>query len=90
MAKSENKTKPTKVSVRGFVDEIENETRRKDAKMLLKVFKEVTGLTPQMWGPSIVGYGRYHYKYASGREGDFMMTGFPARKANLVIYIMAG
>lgn len=90
MAKSENKTKPTKVSVRGFVDEIENETRRKDAKMLLKVFKEVTGLTPQMWGPSIVGYGRYHYKYESGREGEFMMTGFSARKANLVLYIMPG
>ena len=90
MAKSENKTKPTKVSVRGFVDEIENETRRKDAKALLKVFKEVTGLTPQMWGPSIVGYGRYHYKYESGREGEFMMTGFSARKANLVLYIMPG
>ena len=90
MAKTDNKTKPTKVSVRDFVDSVENETRRKDAKALLKIFKEVTGLTPQMWGPSLIGYGRYHYKYESGREGEMLMTGFSPRKANLVLYIMPG
>lgn len=90
MAKSENKTKPTKVSVRSFVDGVENETRRKDARALMKIFKDVTGMSPQMWGPSLIGYGRYHYKYESGREGEMLMTGFSPRKANLVLYIMPG
>ena len=90
MAKSENKTKPTKVSVREFVNGVENETRRKDAKALMKIFKDVTGMSPQMWGPTLIGYGRYHYKYESGREGEMLMTGFSPRKANLVLYIMPG
>ena len=90
MAKSENRTQPTKVSVRSFVDGVENETRRKDARALLKIFKGVTGMSPQMWGPSLIGYGRYHYKYESGREGEMLMTGFSPRKANLVLYIMPG
>ena len=90
MAKADNKTKPTKVSVREFVESVEHDTRRKDAKALLKIFKDVTGMTPQMWGPSLIGYGRYHYKYESGREGESMMTGFSPRKANLVLYIMPG
>jgi len=90
LAKSENKTKPTKVSVRSFVDAVENETRRNDAKALLKIFKEVTGLSPAMWGASIIGYGRYAYKYESGREGESLMTGFSPRKANIVLYIMPG
>lgn len=90
MAKAENKTKPTKISVREFVNSVENETRKKDAKILLRVFKEVTGLSPQMWGPTLIGYGRYAYKYESGREGEMLMTGFSPRKANLVLYIMPG
>lgn len=90
MAKAENKTKPTKVSVKAFVDAIDHETRRKDARTLLKIFKEVTGLKPVMWGPTIIGYGRYAYKYDSGREGESIMTGFSPRKANLVLYIMPG
>ena len=90
MAKAENKTMPTKVSVRDFVNSVENETRRRDAKALMKIFKDVTGMSPQMWGPSLIGYGRYHYKYESGREGDMLMTGFSPRKANLVLYIMPG
>ena len=90
MAKAENKTMPTKVSVRDFVNSVENEIRRRDAKALMKIFKDVTGMSPQMWGPSLIGYGRYHYKYESGREGDMLMTGFSPRKANLVLYIMPG
>jgi len=90
MAKAENKTKPTKVTVTSFVGAIENEARRKDAKALLKIFKTVTGMTPKMWGPTIIGYGRYHYKYESGREGESLITGFSPRKANLVLYIMPG
>ena len=90
MAKAENKTMPTKVSVRDFVNSVENETRRRDAKALMKIFKDVTGMSPQMWGPSLIGYGRYHYKYESGREGEMLMTGFSPRKANLVLYIMPG
>jgi len=88
--KSENKTKPEKVSVTKFVDAVENDLRRSDAKVLLKVFKKVTGMKPVMWGPTIVGYGRYHYKYESGREGDALITGFSPRKANLVLYVMPG
>lgn len=90
MAKANNNTMPTKISVREFVDAIDNETRRKDAKALLKVFKEVTGMSPQMWGATIIGYGRYHYKYDSGREGESLMTGFSPRKANIVLYITPG
>ena len=88
--KADNKTMPTKVSVRDFVNSVENETRRKDAKALMKIFKEITGMTPKMWGPSIIGYGRYHYKYDSGREGESLITGFSPRNANLVLYIMPG
>jgi len=88
--KADNKTMPTKVSVRDFVNSVENETRRKDAKALMKIFKEVTGMTPQMWGPSIIGYGRYHYKYESGREGENLITGFSPRKAKHSLYLMGG
>ena len=90
MAKAENKTQPTDVSPSAFVSTIDHETRRKDSERLLDVFSETTGLAPKMWGPTIIGYGRYHYKYDSGREGDFLMTGFSPRKANLVLYIMPG
>ena len=90
MAKAENKTKATDVSPRDFIASVENDTRRADALKLLDLFEETTGLAPKMWGPSIIGFGRYHYKYESGREGEFMMTGFSPRKANLVIYILPG
>ncbi|MAF58189.1 DUF1801 domain-containing protein [Ponticaulis sp.] len=90
MAKAENKTKATSVSPESFVDTVEHDVRRADAKVLLDLFADVTQLVPRMWGPSIIGYGRYHYKYESGREGEFMMTGFSPRKANQVIYIMPG
>ena len=90
MAKAENKTKATSVSPESFVDTVEHDVRRADAKVLLDLFADVTQLVPRMWGPSIIGYGRYHYKYESGREGEFMMTGFSPRKANQVIYIRPG
>ena len=90
MAKAENKTKATSVSPESFIETVEHDVRRADAKLLLDLFADVTQLVPRMWGPSIIGYGRYHYKYESGREGEFMMTGFSPRKANQVIYIMPG
>lgn len=90
MAKTENKTKPTKVSPRDFIDGIDHPRRREDGLALLALFDRVTGLAPQMWGASIVGYGRYAYKYESGREGEFMMTGFSPRKSALTVYIMPG
>ena len=87
---AEAKTKPTKASVAAFIASLDDETRRKDAKTLDKMFREITGAKPTMWGPAIVGYGTYRYKYESGREGEWMRTGFSPRKANLVVYIMPG
>lgn len=81
-------TVPTGASVAKFISAVENETRRKDAKTLLALMKKVTGDKPVMWGPSIVGFGEYHYKYDSGREGDFMLVGFSPRKANMVLYVL--
>lgn len=88
MAKTDNKTKPTKVSVTAFINGVENETRRRDAKTLLAMMKKITGEKAKMWGPSIIGFGQYHYKYESGREGDMLLVGFSPRKANLVLYVL--
>ena len=90
MAKADNKTKPTSVAPEDFIAAIEHPRRREDGLALLELFNRVTGLSPKMWGPSIIGYGRYHYRYDSGREGDAMLTGFSPRKAALSIYIMPG
>jgi len=87
---AENKTKETAEPVEDFLYAVDHPTRRSDALELNEIFKEVTGYAPKMWGPSIVGYGNYHYVYESGREGDFLATGFSPRKANLSIYIMPG
>lgn len=87
---SQNKTQATSASVADFIASVEHSVRRADAEALDTLFREVTGFAPVMWGPSIIGYGRYHYRYASGREGDFLATGFSPRKANLSIYIMPG
>ncbi len=87
---SEPKTRPTDASVDDYLDEIEDETRRQDCRTLVRIMKKVTGAKPRMWGPSIVGFGTYHYKYASGREGDWPLTGFSSRKRELTLYIMAG
>lgn len=90
MAKAELKTKPTDAEVSAFVAKVENPTRRADAETLLQIYSEATGMEPQMWGPSIIGYGSYHYKYESGREGDMCRAGFSPRKANIVLYLMGG
>lgn len=87
---AENKTQATAVDIKTFLESVEHPTRRSDAEKLDQIFQDVTGFKPVMWGPTIVGYGRYHYVYDSGREGDFLATGFSPRKSNLSIYIMPG
>ncbi len=87
---AELKTKPNKVSVEKFLKSIKDEKKREDSFKVLELMKKITKEEPVMWGPSIVGFGRYHYKYASGREGDWFLTGFSPRKQNLTIYIMSG
>ena len=87
---SQNKTQATAVPVADFIAAVDNPTRRADAETLDALFREVTGWEPRMWGPSLIGYGEYHYVYDSCREGDFLATGFSPRKANLVVYILPG
>jgi hypothetical protein len=83
---AENKTAPTAASAHAFVDAVEHPVRRADGQVLLDIFEELTGQPPVMWGPSIIGFGSYHYKYASGREGDAAAVGFSPRKGNLALY----
>lgn len=90
MPKAENKTTVTPVDPTDFIAAVEHPTRRADAGVLDQLFRRVTGFQPRMWGPTIIGYGQYHYTYDSGREGDFLATGFSPRKANLSIYILPG
>jgi hypothetical protein len=85
---SKNKTKPTEESVEDFLNAVEDERKRQDAFTILEMLKEITGLEPVMWGSSIVGFGTYHYKYESGREGDMVLAGFSPRKQNLTLYNM--
>jgi hypothetical protein len=87
---SENKTQPTEISPEDFLATVEPEKRREQGRQLLQFFTDVTGWSPRMWGPTMIGYGEYHYKYPTGREGDFLATGFSPRKANLSLYIMPG
>lgn len=87
---SENKTKATSSSVDKFIISIKEDSIRKDCYKIIKLMKSVTKQEPKMWGTSIIGFGEYHYKYASGREGDFFETGFSPRKQNLSIYLMTG
>lgn len=90
MAASDNKTVATEAPAEAFIDAVEHKTRKADAKVLLALFKKITGKQPVMWGPAVIGFGTYHYKYDSGREGDFLCTGFSPRKTALSIYIMPG
>jgi hypothetical protein len=85
-----NKTTTTAVDPHDFIDAIEHPNRQADARILVEMMSRVTGCEPKMWGPSIIGFGRYHYRYESGREGDFMLTGFSPRTGNLVLYVMPG
>lgn len=87
---AENKTKPTKVRVSDFLNTVENQKRRADARKVASMMRRATSKRATMWGASMVGYGKYHYRYESGCEGDFMLTGFAPRKQNLVVYIMPG
>jgi Domain of unknown function (DU1801) len=87
---AELKTKPTQASVKEFLNQIPDKERREDCFAVAKIMEEITGAKPKMWGPSIVGFGTYHYKYASGREGDWLLTGFSPRKKDLTLYIMMG
>lgn len=85
-----NRTASTRADVDGFLARVPNAGRRADALALEAIFRRVTGFAPVLWGAGIVGYGRYHYRYASGREGDAPATGFSPRAANMVVYVMPG
>ena len=85
---AELKTKPNRADVSKFINSIEDARKRRDSLALLGMMKEITGAQPQMWGDSIVGFGTYHYRYASGREGDWFITGFSPRKQALTVYLM--
>jgi len=90
MAKVELKTKKNDASVKEFLGSIEDQQRRKDCQEVAKMMRKATGKTAKMWGTSIVGFGDYGYKYASGREGNWMRIGFSPRKQSLTLYIMNG
>ena len=87
---AENKTQAHDGDVAAFLQAVEHPTRRADGLALDALFRQLTGWAPRMWGPTIVGYGSYHYRYESGREGDSLATGFSPRKGNLSLYIMPG
>ena len=85
-----NKTVKTDASVDSFISSVPDDRKREDSLKLIELMRTVTGAEPKMWGSSLVGFGQYHYKYASGREGDFFITGFSPRKTALTVYVMPG
>ncbi|MCB9787700.1 MAG: DUF1801 domain-containing protein [Deltaproteobacteria bacterium] len=87
---AENKTQPTAVAAEDFLAGVEDPAKREDCRALVRLMQDVTGEPPVMWGASIVGFGKYHYRYESGREGDFLLVGFSPRAKELSLYIMAG
>ena len=87
---AELKTQENDASVADFLNAVADERRRADAQRLATIMQEETGEPPRMWGANIVGYGHYHYRYASGREGEWMLVAFSPRKANLTLYVMPG
>lgn len=87
---AELKTQKNDGDVETFLDSIENDKRRQDCRRVVALMHDISGEEPAMWGPSIIGFGSYHYKYASGREGDWFVTGVAPRKQSLTLYIMAG
>lgn len=87
---SENTTQPTDADVEAFLAAVEHPVRRRDAHRLVELLSHVTGEPPRMWGSSIVGFGKYHYRYATGREGDMAAAGFSPRKAATTVYLMDG
>jgi hypothetical protein len=84
----ETKTKPTEVTAESFIEGVDHPDKRADGKVLDALFRKVTGLEPRMWGPTIVGYGQYHYRYDSGHEGDICRVGFSPRKAKHSLYLL--
>lgn len=86
----EPKTKETKASVKKFIDAVAGEQRRDDCRAVIALMQKITKEEPKMWGPSIVGFGSYHYKYESGHEGDSCLAAFSPRKPNLTLYVMPG
>lgn len=90
MAKTTPKTIQNDASPTEFIAAVADEQKRADAQLVLKMMEEITGEPAKMWGPSIIGFGSYHYKYASGREGDWMLTGFSPRKTALTLYLIGG
>jgi hypothetical protein len=87
---ADNKTKPNQLSVAAYIGALSDETKRADAKALVKLMQSATDEKPKMWGPSIIGFGSYHYRYDSGREGDMPLVGFSPRKAATVLYGVTG
>ena len=87
---AELKTQPTNKSVKDFIDGIAEDAKRRDCRTIMKIMKKVTKARPRMWGSSMVGYGKYRYKYASGREGEWFTAGFSPRAQSLTLYIMSG
>ncbi len=87
---AELKTKPNESCIVDFLNTVENEKKRADSFVILDLMRDVTGVEPIMWGDSIIGFGTYHYKYTSGREADWFLTGFSPRKQSLTLYIMSG
>lgn len=87
---SGNKTRPTDLSVETAIQAVEDEQKRRDCQTLQKMMRAAVGEPAVLWGDSLIGFGQYHYRYDSGREGDFFLTGFAPRKNNLSIYILAG
>lgn len=87
---ADNKTVPTGASVADFLNAIPDDARRADCRAIAELMGQATGAEAEMWGANIVGFGRYHYRYASGREGDWFLVGFSPRKQNLTIYLSSG
>ncbi len=87
---AKQKTNPTDVDVGAFLDNVADDQQRADSFVLLKMMQDITGLKPRMWGPTMVGFGEYHYKYASGHEGDCFQVGFAPRKGQISLYFMPG
>lgn len=90
MAKAKNKTTANEASVEGFLDSVKDDQKREDSYKILEMMKRLSGYEPKMWGSSIIGFGEYHYKYESGREGDMCRIGFSPRAQNLSLYFMPG
>jgi hypothetical protein len=87
---SELKTKPTDTTLQEVLERIEDPVRRRDCEEVVELMRRVTGKEPRIWGTGMIGFGQYHYKYASGTEGDWPLAGFASRKDSLTLYIMAG